>query len=383
MKKMCKICNIEYEAVGNKLICDNCNIKKCVVCGKEFRVYFHNKNRKTCSKSCGAKNSYPHNTGLKSGAKIYQKRIKGKLIEEIHGEQKGLEIREKLSIKQLRNKNKNYNGGITTYRRFVEENCEICNKNKAMDVHHKDRNRSNNSIYNLISLCRRCHIKIHRPKLGNNAIVCLSGGLDSTIALSWALQKFNKVISISFIYGQKHLIEIESAKKISEIAGIEHHILHIDTLKEIGGNSALLNNNTDINETINNLPSSFVPGRNLVFLSFAASLAYKNNFKHIVLGVCKEDEAGYPDCRKDFIKSVEKTLRGAYETDIYIHTPIIDITKSETIKMMNELGNLNWLKYTHTCYNGQNPPCNSCPSCITRANGFKEAGISDPLLENK
>jgi len=128
-----------------------------------------------------------------------------------------------------------------------------------------------------------------------------------------------------------------------------------------------------------NLPTTFVPGRNILFLTIAAAYAYQKRIKHIITGVCQTDYSGYPDCRDATIKSLQATLKLGLEYDIIIHTPLMWKTKAETIKMMQKLGGLELYKYTHTCYKGERPACGECPACELRLKGFKEVGLVDPL----
>lgn len=210
------------------------------------------------------------------------------------------------------------------------------------------------------------------------AIILLSGGQDSTTCLAWAKKKFDKVFAITFDYGQKHKIELLSAKKIAKLSGTPLKIIKIDIFKYLTKN-ALTNNSVKIKILKNKLPTTFVPGRNLIFISIAAIYAYQQNIQNIVTGVCQTDFSGYPDCRNRFIKSLEKTLALATDKKFKIHTPLMHLTKFETVKLMQKLGRLNLLKYTHTCYKGTRPACGKCPACKLRLKGFKEAKIKDPL----
>ena len=217
----------------------------------------------------------------------------------------------------------------------------------------------------------------------NDAICLLSGGQDSTTALFWAKEKFDNVHAVIINYGQRHIIEIESAKKIATLANVDHTEISIPFFKEIG-NSALLNSE-DVNSSHNSnskLPASFVPGRNLIFITVAAMLAYKMGFKNIVTGVCETDFSGYPDCRRSTMDSLEETIeRGMEFKGIEIHTPLMSIDKAETVHLAETFdGCFDALAFSHTCYKGEYPPCMHCPSCLLRIAGFEKAGIVDPLL---
>ena len=149
----------------------------------------------------------------------------------------------------------------------------------------------------------------------NNAVVVFSGGQDSTTCLFWALERFDKVIAVTFNYNQKHKLEIECAKNIANELGIEHHVLDMDLLNQLAPN-ALTRDDIEIKDgEEGELPSTFVEGRNMVFLTFAAILAKTKNARHIVTGVCETDFSGYPDCRDVFIKSLNVTSNLAMDYD--------------------------------------------------------------------
>ncbi|MCX8092967.1 MAG: 7-cyano-7-deazaguanine synthase QueC [Candidatus Goldbacteria bacterium] len=212
------------------------------------------------------------------------------------------------------------------------------------------------------------------------AIVLLSGGQDSTTSLFWAKTKFKKIIAISFDYGQRHSIELSSAKKIAKLAGVMHRIFKINEYEQIKSTS-LIDKNISLykKDKINkNLPSTFVPGRNILFLTIAASYAYTWGIRDIVIGVSQVDYSGYPDCRKEFIKAMERALSYGMEFKFKIHTPLINKSKKEIVLLTKKLGILNFMKWTHTCYKGISPGCGKCAACILRAKGFKKAGIKDP-----
>jgi 7-cyano-7-deazaguanine synthase len=210
------------------------------------------------------------------------------------------------------------------------------------------------------------------------ALVVFSGGQDSTTCLAWALSEFDQIYALSFNYGQRHSIELEQAKKICEISEVRHEEMEIDIFSKLSKNS--LTHDIDIDPgSDEDLPSTFVPGRNQIFLSIACIKAYQLGIHNIVTGVCQTDYSGYPDCRDEFVQSLAKTSSLAMDTEFKIHTPLMWKTKAETVHMMQNLGKLNWLKDSHTCYEGMRPACGKCPACELRLKGFEEAGISDPL----
>lgn len=217
------------------------------------------------------------------------------------------------------------------------------------------------------------------------SLVVLSGGQDSTTCLYWAIDKFGEenVEAVTFDYGQRHRIELDCAWKIANMAGISHTLLPIDTFVALGGN-ALTDSTVTVKAELNeqtNLPNTFVPGRNLIFLTFAAALAYQKGIDNLVTGVAQTDYSGYPDCRQDTIFALERAIRLGMESELKIHTLLMSRSKKETVELAQKLGALEAMAYTHTCYEGQQPPCGQCPACILRAKGFDEAGVSDPLIE--
>ncbi len=214
-----------------------------------------------------------------------------------------------------------------------------------------------------------------------SAIVVLSGGQDSTTCLFWTIKNFDSVETVTFDYGQRHRIELEAAQKIAKLAGVKNTILPIDTFGILGGNSLTGKEVVDESSQEGELPNSFVPGRNLIFLTFAAAFAYQREIKDLVTGVCQTDYSGYPDCRQNTIEAIQLAINLGMESNVRIHTPLMWMTKSETVKFAGEVGALEALAWSHTCYNGEVPPCGQCPACELRAKGFEEGGIPDPLLE--
>jgi len=225
-------------------------------------------------------------------------------------------------------------------------------------------------------------------KKESTAVVVLSGGQDSTTCLFWAKKEYEKVCALTFDYGQKHRCELESAKKIAEIAKVPHQIFELQILKDLkgGGLSGMDINVSQAHPNAPELPASFVPGRNILFLTLAASYGFNlvPQSSIIVTGTCQTDFSGYPDCRREFIDHLENTLAlGLYsgKKAVKILTPLMFLTKAEGVLLACKLGSKCWeaLKYSHTCYNGKIPPCNDCPACKIRAKGFEKAGMLDPI----
>lgn len=206
------------------------------------------------------------------------------------------------------------------------------------------------------------------------AVVVFSGGQDSTTCLFWALGQFSEVEAVTFDYNQRHRTEIECAKEITKELGIKHHILDMSLLNQLAPN-ALTRNDIEVKDGENGeLPSTFVPGRNLLFMSFAGVLASQVGARHIVTGVCETDFSGYPDCRDIFIKSLNVTLNLSMDENFVIHTPLMWLNKAETWKLADDLGAFEFVRTkTLTCYNGIIADgCGVCPACLLRKKGLDE-----------
>ncbi|MBT8083100.1 MAG: 7-cyano-7-deazaguanine synthase QueC [Gammaproteobacteria bacterium] len=217
----------------------------------------------------------------------------------------------------------------------------------------------------------------------DKALVVLSGGQDSTTCLYWAIDRFGQanVDTVTFDYGQRHRIELECAARVAEFAGVHNRVLPIDTFTALGGD-ALTDDAIEVAQEIDagsGLPNTFVPGRNLVFLTFAAAYAWRRAIANLVTGVAQTDYSGYPDCRENTMAALQDALSLGMEFDVTIHTPLMHLSKRETVELARDLGGLPAMALTHTCYKGERPPCGKCPACVLRARGFAEAGIEDPL----
>ncbi|MBS2210830.1 7-cyano-7-deazaguanine synthase QueC [Carboxylicivirga mesophila] len=218
------------------------------------------------------------------------------------------------------------------------------------------------------------------------AVILLSGGLDSAVALYLAKQQGFELYALSFDYGQRHNRELEAAKAIAEKAGAKEHQVVSLKLDKWGGSSltdsAMEVEDGDVDRA--DIPVTYVPARNMVFLSVAASLAEAIEAQDIFIGVSQVDYSGYVDCRQEFIESMEKTINlgtvmGAEQNrPIKIHAPFVNKTKAEEIQLGAELGvdfGLTW-----SCYRGGEKPCGTCDSCLLRAKAFAEAGVTDTAL---
>jgi len=222
---------------------------------------------------------------------------------------------------------------------------------------------------------------MERLKPFDSALVLFSGGQDSTTCLFWAKANFRRVEAIGFDYGQKHEVELQQARLIADKANVPFEVIDI---RGILRGSALTEHDKDISgqhELHPDLPASFVPGRNALFLSIAASYAYTRKIYDLVGGMCQTDYSGYPDCRRVFIDSQQTTLSLALEKDIRIHTPMMYLTKAETWKVASDLGVLDIVRDdSHTDYNGDRTTYNEWgygkldnPASILRAKGYEEA----------
>lgn len=214
--------------------------------------------------------------------------------------------------------------------------------------------------------------------MNKKALVLLSGGQDSTTCLAIAKRDADEVIALCVDYGQRHRIELEQAKRIANLANVPYQLVSLDILSQLNPN-ALVCSDMDIRANEDELPNTFVPGRNALFLNVAAMAAYQHQISDIYIGVCETDFSGYPDCRSDFIESMQQSLSLAMEYDFNLLTPLMDLDKSETVLLMKDLGRLEWLKESHTCYEGMRPACGVCPACQLRLKGFEKANIKDPL----
>lgn len=204
------------------------------------------------------------------------------------------------------------------------------------------------------------------------AVVVFSGGQDSTTCLFWALKKFDEVLAVTFDYGQRHKLEIECASSIAKELGVEHHILDMALLNQLAPN-ALTRDEIEVSEgEEGTLPSTFVEGRNMLFLTFAGVFAKVKGARHIVTGVCETDFSGYPDCRDIFIKSLNVTMNLAMDYPFVLHTPLMWIDKAQTWEMADKLGKLEYIREkTLTCYNGiKGDGCGECPACHLRKRGL-------------
>lgn len=222
---------------------------------------------------------------------------------------------------------------------------------------------------------------------GTKALVCTSGGQDSTFCLFWAKQMFIEVGAVTFDYGQSHSLEKEAVKKVTELAEVPLTCLEVPALRTIAGGS-LTNEkgwHSGLHPQFPHLPVTFIPLRNLVLFSLASALAIKNGMDSLIVGISQTDYSGYPDCKEVFLDRFEQVIQvalGKNSSPISIWAPLLHLSKVSMVTHAQKLPGLfqAWA-YTHTCYNNQYPPCGECDSCKLRAKGFREAGVKDPLIE--
>ncbi len=221
------------------------------------------------------------------------------------------------------------------------------------------------------------------------AVVLFSGGQDSTVCLAWALQRFARVETVGFDYGQRHAVELTVRPRLRQkLAALraewasrlgEDHELKLDALGAISDTA--LTRETTIEMAASGLPTTFVPGRNLAFLTFAGALAYRRGVRHLIAGMCETDYSGYPDCRDDTVKAMQVALGLGMERRFVIHTPLMWIDKAATFALAEEIGGGPLLdlviEETHSCYRGERTQrhawgygCGECPACKLRAEGF-------------
>jgi len=211
--------------------------------------------------------------------------------------------------------------------------------------------------------------------IDDKVLVVFSGGQDSTTCLFWAKREFKEVYAVSYRYGQKHEIEVALAQKIAEKAGVPFEVMDIPLVGQLGHNS-LTDSSMVMDQEVpkKGLPNTFVPGRNMFFLSIAAVYARERGIRHLVTGVSQTDYSGYPDCRDAFIKSLNVTLNLAMDYQFVLHTPLMWIDKAQTWELADQLGVLDLVRNdTLTCYNGiQGDGCGHCPSCKLRNQGLQK-----------
>ena len=227
------------------------------------------------------------------------------------------------------------------------------------------------------------------PTSPDAALVLFSGGQDSTVCLAWALERFGRVETVGFDYGQRHRAELAVRARLrARMVALEpawgralgeDHLVRLDALAAISDTA--LTREVEIEIGAGGLPTTFVPGRNLVFLAFAGALAYRRGIKHLVAGMCETDFSGYPDCRDDTLKAMQLALNLGMERRFVIHTPLMWIDKAATFALAHEIGGDALLDVlvedTHTCYLGDRSQrhdwgygCGTCPACRLRADGF-------------
>ena len=225
------------------------------------------------------------------------------------------------------------------------------------------------------------------------ALVVLSGGQDSTTCLAWARNRFDEVHALTINYGQRHAIEIAGAKMIGILGQLDSHEILTLPAGILEGTSPLTDPNqpvpqyTSQDEVPDGVAKTFVPLRNQFFLTLAANRAFVLGCTHLVTGVCQTDYSGYPDCRQEFVDSLAETINKGTFTgedwllgELTIHTPLMNLTKAESVDLAIAEGAYGMLAYSHTAYDGSYPPAGTDAASLLRAKGFEEADIPDPLI---
>ena len=230
------------------------------------------------------------------------------------------------------------------------------------------------------------------------ALVLFSGGQDSTVCLVWALDRFERVETVGFAYGQRHAVEVAQRQRVLDaLKSMDARLAarlgpdHIIQMPELGHLSeTALTRDAAIEVTEAGLPSTFVPGRNLLFFTYAAALAYRSGVRTLIGGMCETDYSGYPDCRNDTIRSLEQTISLGTGSKFKIETPLMWIDKAGTWKLAHDLGGDAFvdliIEHTHTCYLGDRTKrhawgygCGTCPACELRAKGWEKWSSQPPL----
>lgn len=209
-----------------------------------------------------------------------------------------------------------------------------------------------------------------------SALVVFSGGQDSTTCLYWAKTRFERVVALSFTYGQKHVLEVEMARQLAAEAGVEWSVMDVPFVGGLSSGCSLTDSSLTIEEEkpADACPTTFVPGRNMFFLSIASIFARERGIYDLVTGVSQTDFSGYPDCRDAFVKSLNVTLNLATDEEFRIHTPLMWLDKAETWALADRLGVMDIVRYkTLTCYNGiVGDGCGHCPACQLRRRGLEK-----------
>ncbi len=209
-----------------------------------------------------------------------------------------------------------------------------------------------------------------------SAVVVFSGGQDSTTCLVQALQTYDELHAITFDYGQRHVAEVEVARSLSQRLGVKSHkVMDVSLLGELAF-SSLTRDDIPVSRELqdNGLPNTFVPGRNILFLTLAAIYAYQVGAEAVITGVCETDFSGYPDCRDEFVKTLNRAVVLGMDRPLRFETPLMWLDKAETWALADRYGHLDTVRHhTLTCYNGvQGDGCGECPSCLLRAHGLRE-----------
>ena len=226
--------------------------------------------------------------------------------------------------------------------------------------------------------------------MSETALVLLSGGQDSATCLAWALDRFDRVETVGFDYGQRHRVELECRRVLRDRIAAEFpawgeklgpdHMLDLSVLGALG--ETAMTSEIEIRMQADGLPNTFVPGRNLLFFTLAAALAYRRGLRHLVGGMCETDYSGYPDCRDDTLKSLQVSLNLGMDRRFVVHTPLMWIDKARTWALTEDLGGPALVELirleSHSCYKGDratlNPwgyGCGTCPACELRAAGWR------------
>jgi 7-cyano-7-deazaguanine synthase len=216
------------------------------------------------------------------------------------------------------------------------------------------------------------------------SLVILSGGLDSTVCMGVAEQAGGRIVALTFDYGQRHRVELDHAAAVARHYGAEPLVVRLDA--SAWGGSALTDPSVDVPDAdaaSGQIPVTYVPARNLIFLSVAMGVAEARDADELYLGINALDYSGYPDCRPEFVASFAATAalatqRGVEGRPVEVRTPLVDLTKAAIVRLGLDLGAP--LDLTWSCYRGGQRPCGTCDSCVLRAKGFAEAGVADPAL---
>ncbi|MBA7712686.1 7-cyano-7-deazaguanine synthase [subsurface metagenome] len=373
-------------------------VEKCVakLCPGEIVEKFRaNCQRAQFESQKGIKRTAENRLNIKLGQQKFWRSPEGREIKQRAGKQTS----KTLKGRYTKENNPGWKGGNWTVQRkyaieFLGQECAVCKKiAEKPTVHHKDLVSTSlgltaggvldNNKRNLEVLHYKCHSELHKTLKSKPITVLLSGGVDSTTTLYWARKNFGTVRALLFNYGQSNVIENKCAVKQSELLGVSYTLIDVSEVFKIFTENPLIAKSKKAapdakKEDVKGPATTWIPGRNLIFLMYAIIWGFSVGVRDLAIGVHTEDSPGYPDTRPEFIKSAELAFKSCFDDNsIHIWAPLIYRNKSQIVKLGTLLGVD--FSNTYSCYRGQYPACGKCNACVSRTQGFKDAGLKDPI----